>query len=279
MKELLLENMNLCDIIDIGCDNMALPKIMFKEMTLQENIDVIKWAYFENNRALSVHDFTIKYFPQLANLDTNLSRNEIYKVIEEIVTNYYNKYKDRIKSETERYNTLQEQYNNSYFKALSSYLNIKWPNNLKEISATVGLIPVFPRYLDNFSFSIGTGVDNSKLLEVCAHETLHFLWFEKWKQIHPETPRREYDSPYLVWQYSEMVNDPILNNKPFSTMFEFDERGYDSFYELEDDSSKVMDKLRNIYSKNISIEEKMNDGFNYINRVLNKDKDEGIAKK
>ena len=62
-------------------------------------------------------------------------------------------------------------------------------------------------------------------------------------------------------------------------MFEFDERGYDSFYELEDDSSKVMDKLRNIYSKNISIEEKMNDGFNYINRVLNKDKDEGIAKK
>ena len=98
-------------------------------------------------------------------------------------------------------------------------MNIKWPNNLKEISATVGLIPVFPRYLDNFSFSIGTGVDDSKLLEVCAHETLHFLWFEKWKQIHPETPRREYDSPYLVWQYSEMVTDPILNNKPFSTIF------------------------------------------------------------
>ena len=48
MKELLLENMNLCDLIDIGCDNMAIPKIMFKGMTLQENIDVIKWTYFEN---------------------------------------------------------------------------------------------------------------------------------------------------------------------------------------------------------------------------------------
>ena len=34
MKELPLENMNLCDIIDKGCDNMTLPKIMFKEMTL-----------------------------------------------------------------------------------------------------------------------------------------------------------------------------------------------------------------------------------------------------
>ena len=75
---------------------MALPKIIFKVMTLQENIDIIKWTYFDNNGVLSVHDFTIKYFPQLANLDTNLSRNEIYKVIEEIVTNDYIKYKDMI---------------------------------------------------------------------------------------------------------------------------------------------------------------------------------------
>ena len=138
---------------------------------------------------------------------------------------------------------IRDRYNNSYFKALSSYLNIKWPNNLKEISATVGLIPVFPRYLDNFSFSIGTGVDDSKLLEVCAHETLHFLWFEKWKQIHPETPRREYDSPYLVWQYSEMVTDPILNNKPFSTMFEFDERGYDSCLLYTSDAADEEDSI------------------------------------
>ena len=135
---------------------MTLPKIMFKEMTLQENIDVIKWAYFETNGVLSVHDFTIKYFPQLANLDTNLSRDEIYKVIEEVDTNDYNKH--RIKSETERYNALWGQYNNSYFKALSSYLKIEWTNNLKEISATVGLISVFPRCLDNFSFSIGTAL-------------------------------------------------------------------------------------------------------------------------
>ena len=175
MKELLLENMNLCDIIDIGCDNMTLPKIMFKEMTLQENIDVIKWAYFENNGVLSVRDFTIKYFPQLANLDVNLSKNKIYKVIEEVVTNDYNKSKDRITSETERYNTLWKQYNDNYFKTLSSYLNIEWPNDLKEVSATVGLIPVFPRYLDDFSFSICTGVDDSKLLEVSI--SIIFLHF------------------------------------------------------------------------------------------------------
>lgn len=40
-----------------------IPIIKFREMTLQENIDTIKWAYYEKNGSLSVHDFTISYFP------------------------------------------------------------------------------------------------------------------------------------------------------------------------------------------------------------------------
>ena len=71
-----------------------------------------------------------------------------------------------------------------------------------------------------------------------------------------------------------MVTDPILNNKPFSTIFDFIERGYDSFYELEDGSIKVMDKLRNIYSEDIPVEEKMNNGFDYVSRVLSENKTE-----
>lgn len=258
---------------------MNLPKIKFREMTLEENIDVIKWAYFEDNGVLSVHDLTIKYFPRLADLDSTLTKDEIYKIIEKVVADDYNKSTEEIVKETKKYNSLWEKYNDRYFETLSLYLDVKWPNNINEIVATVGLIPVFPRYLDDFSFSIGTGVDELQLQELCAHETLHFLWFEKWKKIHPETPRREYDSPYLVWQYSEMVTDPILNNKPFSGMFDFKERGYDSFYEIDDDGYKVMDKLRYIYSKDISIEEKINQGFEYINMILNNKGNERIAKK
>ena len=42
---------------------MFLPKIKFREMTLEENIDVIKWTYFVDDGVLSIHDFTVKYFP------------------------------------------------------------------------------------------------------------------------------------------------------------------------------------------------------------------------
>ena len=78
----------------------------------------------------------------------------------------------------------------------------------------------------------------------------------------------------MSWQYSEMVTDPILNNKPFSDMFGdvFVERGYDSFYNLKDGEDFVMDILRNIYSEDISVEEKINKGFEYINKVLNSEK-------
>ena len=93
------------------------------------------------------------------------------------------------------------------------------------------------------------------------------MWFEKWKQIHPETPRREYDSPYITWKYSEMVTDPILNNKPFSELFSFEEQGYDSFYTIYDGEELVMDNLRKIYAEDISIDEKINKGFRYINSL------------
>ena len=247
---------------------MKMPKIEFKTMSLEENIETIKWAYYEDNGVLSVHDFTIKYFPELAEIDRKLSQIEVYKIIEEVVTKDYSKYRLKIEKEVKRYNLLWTKYNDIYFETLSNYLDVEWPKTVDIIEGKVGLIPVFPRYLDSFSFSVSTGIDNLKIIETCAHETLHFLWFEKWKNIHPETPRREYDSPYITWQYSEMVTDPILNNKPFIDMFDFEEKGYDSFYKMYDGESLVMDNLRQIYNKDIPINEKIDKGFDYVKGIL-----------
>lgn len=247
---------------------MKVPKIKFRMMTLEENVDIIKWAYYEDNGVLSVHNYTVNCFPELSNIDKNLSQSEVYKIIEEVVKKYYNKHKIKIEEDVKRYNNLWNKYNDTYLKILSDYLCVEWPNNLDVIEGTVGLIPVFPRYLDSFSFSISTSVEDWKLIETCAHETLHFLWFEKWKIIHPETPRREYDSPYITWQYSEMVTDPILNNMPFADIFDFEEKGYESFYKLYDEDMLVMDNLRQIYSKDIPINEKIDKGFDYVKGIL-----------
>lgn len=48
---------------------MKNPKLKFRKMSLQENIELIKWAYYENDDLFNIHNFTIKYFPKLENLD------------------------------------------------------------------------------------------------------------------------------------------------------------------------------------------------------------------
>lgn len=70
---------------------MFFPKIVFREMTLEENINIIKWEYFERDEPLNIHKIIVIQFKELDGLDENLSKEEIYKIIKEVVTKYYNK--------------------------------------------------------------------------------------------------------------------------------------------------------------------------------------------
>ena len=252
------------------------PKIIFREMTLEENINLIKWEYFEKKGPLNIHNIVVNWFKELKDLDENLSKDEIEKNIEDVVTKYYIKNEESIKKEVKRYNEIWSQYNDVYFKTLSEYLNISWPTNHEVIDAQVGLMPVFPRYLDSFGFSLRIGLPEEVLIRISAHETLHFLWFHKWKELYPECPRREYDTPFITWEYSEMVTDPILNSKEIKEILKIDEKAYNSFYEVKDGNNYMMDELKKIYESKLNIEEKIIKGFEYIKIILEK---ENINKK
>lgn len=246
---------------------MKKPNIIFRPMTLEENIDLIKWSYFEENGSLDVHNYTIQYFEQLSGLE-KLAKEEIYKKIEEVVTSNYYLSVNKINDEVKRYNDIWKAYNDLYFNELTNYLNIEWPEEKQTIDASVGLIPVFPRNIDSFSFSISTDVSVEKLVGVAAHEALHFLWFEKWKQLFPDADRKELDAPHLPWQYSEMVVDPVLNSKEIYNVLHVKEKAYDSFYNLENNGVSIMNELTEIYNKPISVEEKIVKGYEYIFNAL-----------
>lgn len=240
---------------------MNLPKVNFKKMSLDENIDIVKWAYYDDGKDLDIHDYTIKCFPELASISKESSRDEIDKKIVDVVTKLYSKYEKNIELDIKRYNQLWNKYNDKYFEMLFKFFDCFFENN---VEASVGLLPVFPRNLDAYYFSLSVGIEDSKLLETTAHEILHFIWFEKCKNMYPLIPRENYDSPFLEWKYSEMVTDPILNNKPFSDLFDFEEKSYDSFYNLYDGSELVMDRLREIYSMDSDINTKIDSGYQYI---------------
>lgn len=240
---------------------MKKTKIKFVPISLEENIDVIVWAYNEP----MWHDVTIKLFPELEDIKTR-SHEEVWYKIKEVVQKRYEENIKIIKGAIKTYADMWEKYNNRYFALLSSFFNVASPCDI--VVAKVGVVPVFPRDLTEYSFVISPWLNEEDLINTCAHEVLHFFWFEKWKQLYPETPREHFDYPHIEWRYSEMVTDPILNNCPFSELFSFKERGYDEFYELYDDSELVMDKLRKMYEGPNNLDKTIKDGFDYIRKIL-----------
>ncbi len=245
-----------------------IPKIIFRKMSPEENADVIKWAFREDDEFLGVKDYAIKYFPELGKIDDSYSEEEIDSLIENVVKKDHIKYKERLNNEVEKYKDIWNNYNDRYFEAITKYLDIKWPEEFKEIVVSVGFIPVFPRYLDTFTFALGTNISESKLIECAAHESLHFIWFKKFMELFPDTKRREMDTPYIPWQYSEMVVDPILNSKEIKDILPIKAKAYDYFYNRDDN---IMEDLVNIYNENISIEDRIRKGFNLVTERLTKE--------
>lgn len=66
-----------------------IPKIKFRKMTIEENIDIIKWFYFRNNDFLDIKYYMMLLFPELKNIDKTLPKKEVYKKIEEVVIYNY----------------------------------------------------------------------------------------------------------------------------------------------------------------------------------------------
>lgn len=247
---------------------MTIPKIKFKKMTLEQNINIIIDAFLNNReKTLDIHNLLMQYFPELCDIHKNISKEEISQKTKIIVTNYYTSNSQNIENACLEYTKTWNKYNDIYFKKLSNYLNINWPININEITCYVGMLPFFPRDIDNYTFYINPHLNEEKLTEVCAHETLHFLWFTKWKTLYPEIPKAEYESPYLAWQYSEMVTDPILNNTDFQAIFDFTEKSYHEFYKLQKNGKLVMEELKKIYSASTNIEDKITTGYEYLKNL------------
>ena len=243
------------------------PKIIFKPIILEENIKIIQNFCFEEDEKSEIHNLLCEYFPELHDIYKNISKEEKSTKISAIITNYYTSNSQNIREACKKYSAIWNKYNDTYFKRLADYLNINWPININEITCYVGMLPFFPRDIDNYTFYINPHLNEEKLTEVCAHETLHFLWFTKWKTLYPEISKTEYESPFLAWQYSEMVTDPILNNSEFQTIFNFTEKSYLEFYKLQKNGKFVMEELKKIYSASTNIEDKITTGYEYLKNL------------
>jgi hypothetical protein len=147
-----------------------------------------------------------------------------------------------------------------FLRALSEHMETSWPEDKPTIIGYVSISPICPRFLDNYSFAVYFRKPIAEARVTIAHELVHFLWFKKWKEVFPEIPETEYETPHLVWRLSEVMDPIILHCHPkLDEMIHPVDWGYRSFEELTIGDESMSEHFANIYrdcmNKQLSFEQ------------------------
>lgn len=139
---------------------------------------------------------------------------------------------------------------NDFLETLSKHFETEWPEDKNTIIGYISIMPIFPRFLDKYSFCVGYGRNIAQARETIAHEIVHFLWFKKWKEVFPEIPRNQYESPYLTWRLSEVMDQIILQCQPeIKKLIQPTKWGYDSFKDLKIGDIGMTEYFMQVYMK------------------------------
>lgn len=188
----------------------------------------------------------LRNYPQLENKLKGVKdkRKEIeYNFFKEVFQ------KERIKLE-KRAKIFQREWNKINDKimlVLSKIVEQEWPKEDKKIFARVSLNPICPRYIKQRTFDVFYKQKPKHMKSVAIHEILHFIYFEKWKQIFPKTKEKEFDVPHLVWQLSEMVPGILLNDERIQEVLRYKFNSYKEYRNFKLEGKPLLFHLQDFY--------------------------------
>jgi len=113
----------------------------------------------------------------------------------------------------------------------------------------ISINPICPRFLNDWSFSIFYNYKEiSHAMEVIMHESCHFLYFEKWRNLYPKMSPKKFESPYIEWHLSEIIAPIILNDSRIQKLLK-----QKAFFYTEHEKIKIGDKTAPKYFTDLYI--------------------------
>lgn len=239
-----------------------LPTITFDIMSLEEVASLLSWSIFQTEGPLPLSEKSYQCYPELIGKLGNSYQKDTFEIICSSIKEHYDENIKELNKISEQYQIIWSQYQDAFMRSLSEYFDLVWPEDCMKISAKIGNIPVFPRYIKERRFDIGV-INRTDFIDTCMHECCHFLFFEKWKQLCLNWKWEDFDSPSLLWYLSEIAIDPILNDQKFSNIFSHQFHCYDSFYQVKIGDINLVEKIRTIFKTN-NIEDAMKLGYEFL---------------
>ena len=233
-----------------------IPKVKFKVASVKHMIDPV---YDFLNPREGGWDWSRHILNKYPKLDKNLKNIKKTSERKEIAYNFFEKFildnKISLEKQAKEFQKEWNKINNKYMIALSEVLEIKWPQKDKQIRVFVSPNPICPRYIGKRIFDVYRLSDMRWMKAVVMHEILHFLYFEKWKEVFPKTPERHFDAPYLEWDLSEMVTKAILSDDKIQKIFKHLPFSYKEHRGIKINNKLLLDHLDEFYSNKKDFED------------------------
>lgn len=201
--------------------------------------------FMDGSRWLSTF---IKAYPELEFISKKITNKEDgLKIYKKFLEKIHEEKKSEIFAAKDTLQFEWDKVGSEFLKILSDHFETEWPEDKPEIVGQISVLPVFPRFLDHYKYFVGYK-NFENLIEICAHETLHFLWFKKWKEVFPEIQRKEYENPHLAWRLSEIMDPIILQCHPkIKELIKPKKWGYKTFEGVKIGDIGMTEYFKNIY--------------------------------
>lgn len=220
---------------------MITPTIKFRTASLDESLELIG-EFLKSNWG---RPRLLMNFPDL---DARLKDKEGEQYEYELQRYFEDvQKKANLKEAAARFEKSWTQINDKYMNALSDVVEIDWPADCKKIIARVSINPICPRFLQKRMFDLYHKSTNERMRETTTHELLHFIYFEKWKQVFPETPEHEFETPHLVWRLSEIVPQTVLSDARIQKVMPHEPRVYQEFYKIVINDKPLLEQIADFY--------------------------------
>ncbi|MDD5165125.1 MAG: hypothetical protein PHG25_01125 [Candidatus Pacebacteria bacterium] len=225
-------------------NKVFIPRIEFQDFPLEKESELFVY-FLSEKRWISLFE---KVYPTLCESLRNVNDKERATLIcKDFIRTFRESNKDTIQTSTAQLQTKWSVLSVDFLKNIAEHFQTDWPRDKEAIAGYISILPVYPRFLDTYSFCVGYK-DTSAAIETVAHEILHFLWFKKWSEVFPEASSKEFESPHLVWRLSEIMDPIILQCHPMiRELIKPKKWGYSSFASIKIGGVSMTDHFKKLY--------------------------------
>lgn len=180
-------------------------------------------------------------------------KDEFYNKCREYVEGYLKEHHEDIEKARENFQKLWEEVEEKFYDNILKDFDIEFPEEIKEIKATVSINPICPRNIDKWSFNVNYKQAGDRMKQTAVHEIIHFLYFKKWMAVFPDHDKKTFNNPHSQWKLSEMLVNPIINNNETIQEIINNQKGegYSEFKNIKINNKTLNEFFGEIYKEHV----------------------------